>query len=89
MRDRHNKYWRQEKTIHWYCDQIEQSLALENERHNGLLRRYIPKGDSIDRYHAEEILAFSDEINGLPRKLLRYRTQEELFDTFLDKVFAV
>ena len=60
----------------------------QNERHNGLLRRYIPKGVSIDRYHAEEILAFSDEINGLPRRLLGYRTPEELFDTFLDKVFA-
>ena len=59
-----------------------------NERHNGLLRRYIPKGVSIDRYPAEEILAFSDEINGLPRRLLGYRTPEELFDTFLDKVFA-
>jgi IS30 family transposase len=60
----------------------------QNERHNGLLRRYIPKGVSIDRYHAEQILAFSDEINGLPRRLLGYRTPEELFDTFLDKVFA-
>jgi IS30 family transposase len=60
----------------------------QNERHNGLLRRYIPKGVSIDRYHAEEILAFSDEINGLPRKLLGYHTPEELFETFLDKVYA-
>ena len=60
----------------------------QNERHNGLLRRYIPKGVCIDRYNAEEILAFSDEINGLPRRLLGYRTPEELFDTFLDKVYA-
>jgi len=60
----------------------------QNERHNGLLRRYIPKGVSIDLYHAEEILAFSDEINGLPRKILGYRTPEELFDTFLDEVYA-
>ncbi len=60
----------------------------QNERHNGLLRRYIPKGVSIDHYHAEEVLAFSDEINGLPRKILGYHTPEELFDTFLDTVFA-
>ena len=60
----------------------------QNERHNGLLRRYIPKGVSIDGYSAEEILAFSDEINGLPRKLLGYRTPEELFDAFLDQVYA-
>ena len=60
----------------------------QNERHNGLLRRYIPKGVSIDLYHPEEVLAFSDEINGLPRRLLGYRTPEELFETFLDKVYA-
>ena len=60
----------------------------QNERHNGLLRRYIPKGVSIDLYHPEEVLAFSDEINGLPRRLLGYRTPEELFETFLDKVYV-
>ena len=60
----------------------------QNERHNALLRRYIPKGVSIDRYHPEEVLTFSDEINALPRKLLGYLTPEELFDAFLDKVYA-
>lgn len=60
----------------------------QNERHNGLLRRYIPKGVSIDRYRSEDVLTFSDEINALPRKLLGYRTPEELFETFLDKVYA-
>lgn len=60
----------------------------QNERHNGLLRRYIPKGVSIDRYRSEDVLAFSDEINGLPRKLLGYCTPEELFDAFLDKVYV-
>jgi IS30 family transposase len=60
----------------------------QNERHNGLLRRYIPKGVSIEKYSHEEILAFADEINGLPRKRLAYSTPEELFDAFLDAVYA-
>lgn len=60
----------------------------QNERHNGILRRYIPKGISIDRYRPEEVLTFSDEMNALPRKLLGYLTPEELFDAFLDKVYA-
>jgi IS30 family transposase len=60
----------------------------QNERHNGLLRRYIPKGVSIEKYDPEEVLAFADEMNGLPRKHLAYSTPEELFDAFLDAVYA-
>lgn len=35
-----------------------------------MLRRFIPKGKGIDDYSAEDILFFSDTINGLPRKFL-------------------
>lgn len=59
-----------------------------NERHNGLLRRYIPKGVSIEQYSAEEVLAFADELNGLPRKRLGYSTPEDLFEAFLDAIYA-
>ena len=59
-----------------------------NERHNGLLRRYIPKGVSMERYTPEEVRGFADEINALPRKRLGYRTPDELFEEFLDAVYA-
>ena len=39
-----------------------------NERSNRLLRRFIPKGKSIDAYTDHAILMFADEINALPRK---------------------
>ena len=58
------------------------------ERHNRMLRRFIPKGKSIDDYTADEILIFADLINALPRKCLGYRTPEELFDAELDRIFA-
>ena len=61
----------------------------QNERHNRLFRRYIPKGVSIDNYSAEQILCFADEMNTLPRKHLGYSTPEELFDEFLDQVYSV
>lgn len=61
----------------------------QNERHNRLLRRYIPKGISIDKYSAEQILSFADEMNALPRKQLGYCTPEELFEEFLDQVYSV
>lgn len=59
-----------------------------NERHNRLLRRFIPKGKSISDYSADAICAFADCINGLPRKLLGYRTPDELFDEQLDRIYA-
>ena len=67
------------------------SLAWErpqNERHNGLFRAFVPKEVSINAYTDEDILAAADELNGRPRRKLGYRTPEELFDAFLDRVFA-
>ena len=60
----------------------------QNERHNGLFRAFLPKGASVENYSAEYILSAADELNGRPRKKLRYRTPEELFEAFLDSVFA-
>ena len=60
----------------------------QNERHNGLFRAFVPKGVSIEDFTDEDILAAADELNGRPRRKLGYRTPEELFDSFLDCVFA-
>ena len=59
-----------------------------NERHNGLLRQYIPKGVSIEKYTPADVLRFADELNSRPRKRLGYQTPEELFDAFLDSLYA-
>lgn len=61
----------------------------QNERHNRIFRRNVPKGISIDRFASEKILSFADEMNDLPRKSLDYATPEELFDEFLDRVYSV
>lgn len=58
------------------------------ECHNRMLRRFIPKGKSIEDYTADEIMIFADIINALPRKILNYRTPEELFDAELDRIYA-
>ena len=60
----------------------------QNERHNGLFRAFVPKGASIEAFSDEDILSAADELNGRPRKKLGYHTPEELFDAFLDAVFA-
>lgn len=58
----------------------------QNERHNRLLRRYIPRGLEIERYSEEEIVRFAKEINALPRKILNYRTPEDIFNENVKKL---
>ena len=45
-------------------------------------------GKSISDYAAGEICFFADCINGLPRKILGYKTPEELFDCYLDRIYT-
>lgn len=50
-----------------------------NERHNGLLRRFIPKGKRIDRVSEDQLRHAQDWCNTLPRKILGYSTPRALF----------
>lgn len=50
-----------------------------NERHNGLIRRFIPKGKSIKDLSLDTILRVQNWMNNLPRKLLNYKTPEKCF----------
>ena len=59
-----------------------------NERHNGLLRRFIPKGNRIDKYSADYVAFVEEWCNLLPRKILNYHTPDELFEHHLDVIYA-
>ena len=59
-----------------------------NECHNKMLRRFIPKGKSMVNYSQEDIDYFADIINGLPRRILNYKTPDELFDRELDLIYS-
>jgi len=52
-----------------------------------MLRGFIPKGTSIEKYSPAHILTFADELNGRPRRRIGYQTIEYLFDAFLDSVY--
>ena len=51
-----------------------------NERHNGLIRRFIPKGCRISQYSIEAISRVQSWCNTLPRKILNYLTPDEAFE---------
>ena len=64
-----------------------ENLSFEN--HNGLIRRFLPKGKRIDNYDEDTILGVELWANGLPRKILGYRTPDEAFEAEMDRIFAV
>lgn len=57
-----------------------------NERHNGLLRRFIPKGKPIRDVAPGTIQRVQDWCNQLPRKILEYKTPQQCFDEELLKI---
>src|SRR5699024_10555736 len=57
-----------------------------NERHNGLIRRFIKKGQPIHEYSDEQIDRVADWMNTLPRKILGYQAPNEAFAQFVDCV---
>lgn len=58
-----------------------------NERHNGLLRRIIPKGIAIKNVSDQVILGVTNFCNGLPRRIMDYLTPREAFEYELKKLF--
>lgn len=57
------------------------------ERHNGLIRRFLPKGKRIDSCSPQQIADIETWCNGLPRKILGYRTPDEVFEQELDNIY--
>ncbi len=57
-----------------------------NERHNGLIRRFIPKGRSISDFSVESIARVQNWCNTLPRKILHYLTPDESFEDHLREI---
>jgi len=51
-----------------------------NERHNGLLRRYLPKGKAISDFSRCAIKRMYQILNNLPRKILNYQQPAVLFE---------
>lgn len=60
-----------------------------NERHNGLIRRFIQKGRRISDYSSDDIAFIEEWMNALPRRILKYKTPEGLFEMYLDKIYTL
>lgn len=71
----------------YYANPYSSWERAQNERHNRILRRYLPKGRSMNEITADDVLYAVDIINALPRKALNYQTPEALFENQLDIIY--
>lgn len=69
---------------HPYCSGERGS----NERHNGLIRRFIPKGKNLNDYSVEKIAWVENWCNTLLRKILGYSTPDEVFNFHLQQIVS-
>lgn len=77
------------KTLVYYAHPYASWEKGSNERHNRLVRRFIAKGKRISDYGLDAIARIEDWCNSLPRKILGYRTPDELFEAELDKIYSI
>ena len=75
------------KTLVYYTHPYTSCDKGTVERHNGLIRGFIPKGDYINNYSLQDIINIETWCNSLPRKILAYHTPDEIFEKELDRIY--
>jgi IS30 family transposase len=67
----------------YFCDSRSPWQRGSNEKTNGLLRDYFPKGTDLRVHSADHLLAVEIELNNRPRRVLNDRSPATLFTTLL------
>lgn len=75
------------ETLVFYTHPYTSCEKGTNERHNGIIRRFIPKGKRISDFDVDYIADIEIWCNSLPRKILNYRTPDEVFEDELDLIY--
>ena len=76
-------------TLVYYAHPYSSWEKGSNERHNRLVRRFIAKGKRISDYGLDAIAKIEDWCNYLPRKILCYKSPDDLFESKLDGIYAI
>jgi IS30 family transposase len=67
----------------YFCDPQSRWQRGSNEKTNGLLPQYFPKGTDLSRHGADELTAVAHTLNTRPRKTLGWQTPAEALDRLL------
>ena len=62
----------------WYCHSFSAWEKGSNENHNRMIRRFFPKGTDFTEITEEEIQKVQVWMNNYPRKILGWKTPEEM-----------
>ena len=74
------------KTKIYFCHPYCSGEKGTNEKHNSMIRYFIPKKTLIENYSCKDINDIANWMNNYPRKILNYKTPlEALLDEFNDK----
>ena len=57
-----------------------------NENTNGLIRRYLPKGTDFNKIDERSLRIIQEKLNNRPRKIIGFKTPQEMMDSELKKV---
>lgn len=68
---------------HFYCHSFCSYERGSNENANRLIRRWIPKGESISNVSKKEIKNIENWINNYPRKLFKGKSSNEIYKEHL------
>ena len=65
-------------TTVYFCHPYASFEKGTNEKHNGIIRYFIPKGNLIENYSNKDINDIANWMNNYPRKIFGYKTPFEM-----------
>lgn len=73
----------------FFCHSYHSWEKGTNENTNGLVRRYLPKGSSLEDITQQDLNDIAWELNNRPRKTLQYATPQEMLELEYSKLSVV
>ena len=68
----------------YFCHSYASYEKGTNEKHNGIIRYFIPKGNLIENYSNNDIQNIANWMNNYPRKIFGYKTPIEMLKEEID-----